>query len=217
MSRRIFIYKYYLIFIALAASSCVPHRAAIKYKYNFNAITSVGVAEFTPAMNDPASGKLLQEEFLRYFLRRGINVKLVDLESSSIEKILEKARKENITAVVVGIVAQYAPDKKYFLYLGDTSKTQQGQQQITLNQPIFTEIPGSNIYSWGRAFGIPGESHVLLTNASVSVAVKMIDVETGDIVWMDSCTYEGLNIQAAVDGAVNYLLKSLSRVWPSVK
>jgi|GEM_PF-1144859 len=215
MKEKIYFCKYHLLLFVLAVSSCIPHRAAIKYKYNFNAITSIGVAEFTPAINNPTSGKLLQEEFLRYFLRRGVNVKLIDLESSSIDKILEKARKENVTAVIVGIVAQYAPDKKYFLYLGDTAKAQ--QQQITLNQTIFTEIPGSNIYSWGKAFGIPGESHVLLTNASVSIAVKMIDVETGDIVWMDSCTYEGLNIQAAVDGAVGYLLKSLSRVWPGIR
>jgi curli biogenesis system outer membrane secretion channel CsgG len=61
------------------------------------------------------------------------------------------------------------------------------------------------------------KSEVFLIGAEVGVNARMIDVETGLIVWASSYTYESFDMEGTISETVSTLLNSLKKVWPRIK
>jgi len=61
------------------------------------------------------------------------------------------------------------------------------------------------------------KTEVFLKRAEVGVSARMIDVETGLIVWASSYTYESFDMEGAIRGAASRLLNSLKKAWPRMK
>ncbi|MFH1239400.1 MAG: GNA1162 family protein [bacterium] len=55
-----------------------------------------------------------------------------------------------------------------------------------------------------------------ITTAEVSISARMIDVETGSVVWANSYTYDAMDIQTAIEWTISDLLNSLKGVWPQL-
>lgn len=191
-------------------------RVAILRGYDFTKIKKVAILDFSAA--DPVSGKIVADEFARHFLAKGIEVsdrevvkKFLAEESPEKDNYLKRIRDSfGIEAIVRGTVTEYAPDQNYLVFLGTQNST-----GVNIINPI-TPIGGKSVYGQGTAFGLPN-SQIITVNASIGVSVSLIDTLTAQVVWSNSYTYEGLDINTAVESLVTYLLKSLYPVWPVLK
>jgi hypothetical protein len=78
-----------------------------------------------------------------------------------------------------------------------------------------TPISNTNMYSEGSVMGIPN-SQLLSTTANVSLVSRMVDVQTGSIMWSASMTYEGFDISSAMAGIADAFIRSLTPIWPGL-
>lgn len=190
--------KIRIIFIILAASlffGCASIRVAYKKDYDFSAIRVVKIGNFTSSARQPNSGAVIANEFIRQLLSAGYIVKATDGDSADV--ILE------------GNVTEYLPNNRYLIQ----SNTQNGaaKEVVIVNQPV--ELSGTSAYNIGTTFGLGENDRVVVSNATVGVAAYLKDTATGDVIWSNAYSYEGLDITTAMEGTVRYLLHS----WPSQK
>ncbi|MFA5858049.1 MAG: hypothetical protein WC955_03180 [Elusimicrobiota bacterium] len=207
--------KILVIFCFIAVTfqfSCTgQYTMGIRQDYNFNGIKSVGITEFTPSGSVSSSGKIVQDAFVRYLLSKGVDVKIVNTKTGD---ELTNARLAGVTVLITGSVIEFQPDRKYLVYLGEDNSP--NTQKVVHVSSQLTEIPGSNIYGRGPAFGVEGKSEILVSNATVGVSANMIDTQTGSVIWSNNYVYEGLDLQGTLDGLVRYLMRTLKSFWPSV-
>ena len=80
------------------------------------------------------------------------------------------------------------------------------------------EVPvgGHNVYTSGPAFGIP-DSQVVTSAAQSSLIARMVDVETGSILWSGRMSYEGYDTQSAMAAITGSFAKSLVPLWPALR
>jgi hypothetical protein len=184
-------YKIYLrlIFCILFVSGCVSSRIAFKPGYDFTKVTTIGLGDFNSFMGYRTSGELVRDAFTRQFIRAGYTVK------QSIN---------NVDVIVTGSVTDFSPSKRYLFYSGNAGEN----TQVIVTSPAL-EISGSNVYNLGTAFGLGTSAQILVSNATAGVTARLIDPGTNEIVWSNSFSYEGLDIQTAVEGVVNHLVKSI--------
>lgn len=173
----------------LVLSGCASPRAVVKAGYDFSSIESVKVGRFTSDVNYSNSGSAAQNAFISQLLSKGYNVKV--------------GRDAEADAIIRGSVTTYAPDKKYLV------RTSDHNSYYTVYTNDITEISGSTMYDLGSAFGINEPNKIMASNATVGIYAYMEDSATGEIVWSNSYTYEGLDLTSALDGAVKYILRSL--------
>jgi len=202
--KKFLLYTYQLInlstvFLLTFFIACAPTRIAIKLGYDFNRIKTIGVSEF---VGEGESGQVVRDEFIRQLLKKGFSVKAVSEKEPNWEQ-----KKQEIDVLLTGSVTRYLPERKFLVYLGEKTTDQK-----IIVYPSLTEITGTYGYTWGRISGLE-ESRILITNATVGVAAKIIDLKTGEVVWADSYTYEGLDIQTALENVVRYFLHSLAKYW----
>ena len=78
-----------------------------------------------------------------------------------------------------------------------------------------TPIPNGNVYSQGSVMGVPG-SQIVTSAAQVSMVSRMVDVQTGQILWSASMTYQGLDRLSAITDITNSFINSLVPIWPQL-
>lgn len=187
-------------YISLAATiilagmlfSCAYPRAAYKTGFDFSKIRTIGVGDFSSVGNEPNSGSVVANEFMRQLLSEGYSVKTADAQDADV--------------IMVGNVNEYQPNRRYLINSGRGN----GRQQIVvLQQPV--ELSGSTAYNLGTAFGLGEENKIIVSNATVGVSAYLKDAHTGEILWSNSYSYEGLDLNTALDGTVRYLLRTLPR------
>lgn len=186
-----------VFFLVLAA--CASPRAVIKKDYDFASVKTVKVGSFAADAEYSNSGSAVQSAFIRQLLAKGYRVK-VD-------------RNAETDVIIEGSITTYAPDKKYLVRLPEEDRFH-NRRDTRYVQPVIytsdiTEISGSTMYDLGPAFGLGEPNKIMASNATVGVYAYMSDTKTGEIVWSDSYTYEGLDLSSALDGAVKYILRSL--------
>lgn len=186
--------RYLLPITCCILIACAPTRLAIRKSYDFSKIKTIGISEFN---GEGESGRTVQEEFIRQFLRKGFVVKAVR----------QGEPEEGIDILVTGAVTRYLPERKFLVYLGGNTTDQQ-----IIVYPSLTEISGTYGYTWGRIAGLEG-SQILITNATIGIAAKMVDSKSGEIIWADSYTYEALDVQSATENVIRYFLRSLGKFW----
>ncbi|MDR1695339.1 MAG: hypothetical protein LBR69_01715 [Endomicrobium sp.] len=184
--------KFSVLAVFFIFTSCAANRAVIRPDYDFSSVKTVMVGNFTSA-NDVygTSGSAVQSAFIKYLLARGY-------------KVVTDGR-AGADVLIEGSVTMFQPDKKYLVRGPDREYYWYGGVYTS----DIVEIGGSNVYDLGTAFGIDGENRIIASNATVGVYAYMTDFGTGEVVWSDSFTYEGLDLSSALDGVVKYIIKTL--------
>jgi hypothetical protein len=131
--------------------------------------------------------RFVTDEFARQLIARGYRVR-VGSPSSGSDVWLQ------IT------VSQVIPDKKYLVPLEGAG----GRQTMVLN-PI-TEIGGRSLYPSGSGAGLQ-DAQILVSNATLTLSARLLTPETQDLLWSGTVTYEGLDLDMAVEGSVASLFK----------
>ena len=176
---------------------CVP-LTAIKKGYDFTKINRIGVLEFTSYREEIYAGNAVTDEFIRQLIFRDIDV----IERERLESLLREQ--------------QLAGSK----YLDPETVKQVGKllgvdALITGTVTKYIIEDKDTIYFKDEDGNI--KTQVFLKGAEVGVSARMIDVETGLIVWASSYTYESFDMEGAIRGTVSTLLNSLKKAWPRMK
>lgn len=191
----------FMAVLFLLASSCASNRAVIRPDYDFTAIKTVRVGNFASETVYDNSGSVVQNAFMKHLMAKGYRV-VIDHSAQA-------------DAVIEGSLTTYQPDKKYLIRTPDTRNGGRGKGRGRGHPAIYTndvvEISGSNMYDLGTAFGLGENNKIMASNATVGIYAYMADAATGEIVWSDSYTYEGLDLSSALDGAVKYILRSIPK------
>ena len=109
-----------------------------------------------------------------------------------------------VDALFLGTVAESTPPSTYLV---------NSSNDAIVN--TVTKVSGNNVYSEGSVLGLPN-SQLLSTTANVSLVTRMVDVETGSIMWSAFMAYEGFDIPSAITGITSTFVRSLSPIWPSL-
>jgi curli biogenesis system outer membrane secretion channel CsgG len=176
-----------LLFLALFVSSCAVQSVVLKPDYDFKKIKRVAVIEFRDAAYYPNSGAMASEMFTKYLLKTGYNV----IERDEIQTLM---REHDLS--LAGVLNREQV-KEFGKICG---------VDAIITGSIPTAIP-ERVYYEG------GNSHFIA--AQVGLTCRMIDVETGEVLWAGSNTYDAMNMQTAfeylVSSIVNQFMKDLVR------
>jgi hypothetical protein len=171
-----------ILLLSVFLSSCAVDSVVLKPNYDFKKIKRVAVLEFRDSAYYPNSGSMAAQLFVKYLLKSGYNV----VERDELESLL---RERQLT--MAGLVE--SPSKA----LGKLS----GIDAI-ITGAIPMVVPERDFYDNGYPRYIA---------AQVGITCRMISVETGEVLWAGSNTYDAMNTQTAFEYLISSLVTQLNR------
>ena len=205
---------------------------ALNKNYDLTKIRRVGVLSF----EDRWAANLGAEDiFAKHLIRRGYSV----IERSRLEAILREQKMGaagvfafstvkglgkilGVDDLIIGQITSYEPVRKSVVYIN---------VQRTYSEPIFEKVKRKVEIKEGEKKGkeefvivhvrigtktrhedkqIP---QLLTIDARVGLVAKLVDIETGEIIWVGSASREGVNAAMAVESAVSFLVRKLRKKW----
>ncbi len=219
MNKRAFV----LLVISSLLSGCYT-TDAINRNYDLSRVRRIGVLAFDYGRHQPFGA---EDIFAKHLLKRGYHVvERVRLESImreqklSITGILSPDSAKNmgkilgVDVVVLGQITTYVAERKMLMVV---------DSQSTREEPVFEKKKEKN--AEGKMVVVTRQIGVKVTRvtkqipfmmpveAEVGLAVKLVDVESGEMVWIGSDTNQGINVPLAMEGIASYLVKRLSKKW----
>ena len=185
------------ICLPLAACSSLP-RSASKSGFDFGSIRFVEVqakAEISPLVS-------------RELLLLGIQPVSDSKRSHGPETLLKVA------------LARSNPERRYIVRTGkrtlaqQTSSSKDGEnsssavvfEEDTGQQPL--EVSGSGLAYTQAVFGA-GDSRLVATYAQATLAAEIISGKSGEVLWAGSYSYEGVDMDSALEGAARGLVREM--------
>lgn len=193
-------------------SACATPNVAVNPRADFSAIKRVAVLSFGGSKGDLAADLLTQS-----LVARGADVverqrldSVMREQSLTTSSAFDPATAKQlgkllgVDALFVGTVGESTPASSYIV--------SGSKDSIVTN---VTQVSGSNIYSEGAVMGMPN-SQLLSTTANVAMLSRMVDVQTGSILWSASMSYEGFDITSAMSAITDAFISSLEPIWPGL-
>lgn len=193
-------------------AACATPRVAVNPRADFSAVKRVAVMPFSGPKGDLAADMLTQSLVARgadVIERRRLDdvIKEHSLSSSGAfdpATAKELGRLLGVDALFLGTVAESTPPSTYLISGSENPR-----------RTSVTQISNTTIYPEGSVMGIPN-SQLLSTTANVSLVSRMVDVQTGSIMWSASMVYEGFDITSAMAGITDAFIRSLTPIWPGL-
>jgi len=198
---------------ALLFSGCIAPQVAVNSHADFSQIHRVAVASFGGPSGDVAADLLTQD-----LLAHGADVverqrldALMQEQNLASQNILDPTTIKKIgkilgvDAIFVGTVATSVPEQSYLVT----------QSRHGINVNSVTPVSGTTLYPEGSAIGLP-DTQVMSSAAQASLIARMVDVETGSIMWSGRMSYEGINTESTMAGITSSFVKSLVPLWPAL-
>jgi len=193
-------------------TACVTPQVAINPRANFSAIKRVAVLPFNGPKGDLAADMLTQSLMMRgadVVERQRLDAVMKEQSLSSSTSFDSATAKQlgkllGVDAIFVGTVGESTPPASYLVSGSDNA--------IVTN---VTQVAAGSVYSEGSVLGMPN-SQILSTTANVSLVSRMVDVQTGSIMWSASMSYEGFDITSAMREISESFTSSLTPIWPEL-
>lgn len=199
--------------LAAALCACAGPQVAVNPRADFSQINRVAVVTFSGPSGDVAADMLTQN-----LVAAGANV----VERQQLNAVLQEQHlaasgaldpatiKEvgkilGVDALFVGTVSQSMPSQSYMV-------TGAGRRNAVAT---VTPVGNTAVVSEGPVWGVPN-SQVVTTEATASLVARMVDVQTASILWSASMTYEGFDVQSAMESISESFVKSLAPIWPAL-
>jgi len=201
-----------LLSLSLLAA-CVTPKVAVNPRANFSAIKRVAVISFGGPKGDLAADLMTQS-----LMEHGADV----IERQRLDSVMKEqsltassafdpatakqlGRLLGVDALFVGTVAESTPQSSYIV-----------SQSKNPRETTVTQVNGGGtVYSEGSVMGMPN-SQLLSTTANVSLISRMVDVQTGSVLWSASMAYEGFDITSAMSAITDAFISSLEPIWPGL-
>ncbi|MCK4936336.1 MAG: hypothetical protein KAR84_05735 [Elusimicrobiales bacterium] len=202
----------FIIASSIFFSGCVTPQVAINPRADFSGINRVAVITFTGSKGNIAADLMTQS-----LLASGVDV----IERQQLSSVLKEhqltasggfdratAKKIGkllgVDALFLGSVVETTPATSYLI------NTSGGNSLSKVN-----EVAGSHMRSEGAVMGLP-DSQLVTTAASTSLISRMVDIETGSVLWSASMSYDGFDITSAMSGITRAFVRSLVPIWPAI-
>jgi hypothetical protein len=194
-------------------TSCATPQVAFNAHADFNLIHRVAVATFGGPRGDVAADLLTQDLLAcgaDVVERQRLDAVLREQNLAS-QSILDPATAKKVgkilgvDAIFLGTVADNVPSQSYLVTSGGRHG---GWNSVT---PVAT----NNLSPGGSVIGVP-DSQVLTSAAQDSLIARMVDVETGSVLWSGRMSYEGYDNQSAMAAITSSFVKSLVPLWPAL-
>ena len=198
--------------LAACLAGCIEPQVAVNPRANFATIQRVAVVTFGGANGDLAADLLTQQ-----LVAHGANVverqqllailREQGLANSGIldpRTVREVGKILGVDALFVGTVAQSRDSQSYVV----TDNGRRGRGAVTA-------IGGRTVVPEGPVLGVPN-SQVFTTEATASVISRLVDVQTGSILWSASMSYEGFDVPSAMQSILEAFVHSLVPIWPQL-
>jgi hypothetical protein len=204
--------KYVVLILAAALAGCITPQIAVNSHADFSRIHRVAVATFGGPGGDIAADVFTQdllEHGADVVERQRLDAVLAEqnlagqnvLDPATVKKI---GKILGVDAIFLGTVASNVPSQSYLV-----TSSRHG-----INVNGVTPV-GGNLSPEGSAIGLP-DSQVLTSAAQASLISRMVDVETGSILWSGRMSYEGIDSQSTMAGITSSFAKSLIPLWPAL-
>jgi hypothetical protein len=172
--------------LSIGLSACATSKA--KTGYHFTPQTRVLVSAF-----DGDGGTSVTQEFIRQLLAAGFTV-------------TDKAQSADV--VLSGSVTDYHASDKMLIFLGAAVFPGPKGQSLDVDNPI---ISGHSSTSDTTALTLP-KTQLVVASASIGLSATVKDLKTGDLLWANSYSYEGLTMESTIQIVVNTLVRSIRRL-----
>ena len=205
--------KWTFLLAAMGISGCAAPEVAVNAHADFSRIHRVAVASFGGPDGDVAADLLTQD-----LLQHGADVverqrldAVLQEQNMAQQNLLDPATVKKIgkilgvDAIFVGTVATSVPSQSYLV-----TSSRHG-----VNVNSVTPVSGTDLIPQGSAIGMP-DSQILTSAAQAGLISRMVDVETGSILWSGRMSYEGLDVQSTMAGITSSFVKSLVPLWPAL-
>lgn len=207
--------------LCLLLAGCTP-KTVISQSYNFGNMKRIGVMPFASSWD---SLKGVENLFAKYLIEAGFKV----VERAQLESVLQEhnisvsgylsaettkqiGKILGVDVLLIGEVTSYTPTRKE-LALVSTRRTE--------SRPVYTQdvlkLPDGSYAAYTRNVGTeysnttdvrPSEYTI---NAQVGVIAKLVDVETGEIIWIGSGSQDSSSALSAADYLARSLVKSFTK------
>lgn len=204
--------KQLLLPVLLLLAACAAPRVAVNPRSDFSSVKRVAVISFSGP-----SGELAADLMTQSLLMYGADVverqrldavlreqSLADSGSFDPATARQLGKLLGVDALFVGTVAESTPQSSYIVSQSDNPR-----------HTTMTQVSGGTVYSEGSVMGMPN-SQLLSTTANVSLLSRMVDVQTGSVMWSASMAYEGFDVASAMTGITDAFVRSLSPIWPGL-
>lgn len=196
-----------ILILFLILTSCISPQVSVNKNADFSKIKRVAVIEFKGPESELAS-EIVTITLLKYGadvverqqldkIINELNLSKSDITDPNTRKKLGKLL--SVDAFIVGSVTNYKPQTKYLMK--DNTKTFSN----------INEIKGKNLFI--HNFDPTTDTYILETTLEIGLTIRMIDVETGSVMWAGHLTYEGLDITITLKTISDYLIRSLIKNW----
>lgn len=220
-------YRIYFLFIPiLLFVGCATH-TAISKSYDFSQMHKIGITKFH---STDKSVRGVEDIFAQHLLDYGFTIvdkgklyqivkannidKQIDNQGSfSPDKMKEIADLTGIDVLLIGEISSYIPaqrgvtiTEKQNIYMDPGTTTIFSDRQLGDSSIKRIDQSSSNINT--ETEQVPVEYTI---SSQIGLIAKLVDVKTGDIVWMGSISMSGNDGLEAAQNAVEYLVKKLSK------
>jgi len=212
-----------LIFSAALLSGCAS-QTAINLSYDLGKIKRIGTVQFDAPSSDIRG---IEDIFSKHLIANGFNVMerarlaqimdehkitaqgLISPETSkSVGKIL------GVDALLMGTVVSYTPPREEVSYIETYSNYEEPVYQQTSERQQDGSFKTVYVQNGTKVTREATKTpHVYTSYAQVGVTVKLVDIETGDIIWVGSDTNEGIDAASAAEASASYLAARLRKNW----
>lgn len=202
----------FIVLAVAALAACETPQVAVNPRANFGAVRRVAVVTFGGPSGDLAADLMTQN-----LVAHGADVverqqlsAILNEQHLSTSGILDPRTVQQV-GKILGVDA---------LFVGTVAQSKESQSYV-VTQPRraivggVTPVGGSTVLSEGPILGVPN-SQVVTTEAAASLVARMVDVKTGSILWSASMSYEGFDVQSAMQGITEAFVHSLLPVWPQL-
>lgn len=184
-------------------TGCGAPRASIRRDYDFNQIKRIGVLKFDSSqigyLSSYDPGNAVADEFVLQLLDRGIMV----VERSYLENIMKEqdlgtsGRLDTTTIKKIGKLLGVDA-----LIIGTVIKgVQDRKERFYLKDEQQDRM----------------REEIFVVNAEVSINARMVDVETGVVIWASSYAYDSFYIDGAIRHTVSAMVDTLEDVFPAIR
>ncbi|HVO33899.1 MAG TPA: CsgG/HfaB family protein [Elusimicrobiota bacterium] len=205
--------RFWPALLVLGFTACATPQVAVNAHADFSRVHRVAVATFGGPSGDVAADLLTQD-----LLQHGADVverqrldAVLQEQNLAADNILDPATVSKIgkilgvDAIFVGTVSGNVPSQSYLV-----TTPRHGARINSV-----TPVGSGDLYPEGPAEGVP-DSEVVTSAAQASLISRMVDVETGSIMWSGSMSYEGFDVPSAMATIADAFVKSLIPLWPGL-
>jgi curli biogenesis system outer membrane secretion channel CsgG len=215
----------------ISVSGCVTPNIAIRQNFDFSKIRRVALVNFRDYPDQSDSGHVVAGAFEQALLKANYDV----VERQQVDQILQEhtfsasgvvdpktaktlGKMLGVDALVMGSITDFSPAKSDMVLtdveeertqpvvVKKTKRRKQGEDWADVEQDV---VEG---YRTRRTTRQVPQTYTI--DAVVGVAVRMVSVETGQVLWAGSSSERGLSVEEAAQSLAWRILRAVKITWP---